>query len=105
MAGADDGGFFAGKAADSIAGMFSAAAVTGRDMRHVSVWAGTPLVAEAIDILGATGYAELAAQLGQLTGPADKTAGTVRMVISRATDGCLDHVLFAAGRSGQLCSA
>ena len=33
MAGAEDGGFFAGKAADSIAGMFTAAATTGRDMR------------------------------------------------------------------------
>jgi type IV secretion system protein VirD4 len=84
MAGADDGGFFAGKAADSIAGMFTAAAATGRDMRRVSAWAGTELVGEAIDILAGAGYTELASQLAELTGPADKTAGTVRMVISRA---------------------
>jgi type IV secretion system protein VirD4 len=84
MAGAEDGGFFAGKAADSIAGMFTAAATTGRDMRDVSAWAGTPLVIEAVDILAYGGHTELAAQLAELTGPADKTAGTVRMVISRA---------------------
>jgi len=84
MAGAEDGGFFAGKAADSIAGMFTAAAAAGRDMRQVSAWAGTALVVEAIDILLNGGYPELAAQLGELTGPADKTAGTVQMVISRA---------------------
>ena len=101
MAGADDGGFFAGKAADSIAGMFAAAAATGRDMRHVSVWAGTPLVAEAIDILEATGYAELAAQLGELTGPADKTAGTVRMVISRALSFLQDPQLAVATVPGR----
>jgi type IV secretory pathway TraG/TraD family ATPase VirD4 len=96
MAGADDGGFFAGKAADSIAGMFTAAAATGRNMRHVSAWAGTPLVDEAIDILVATGYAELAAQLAELTGPADKTAGTVRMVISRALSFLQDPQLAVA---------
>ena len=84
MAGAEDGGFFAGKAADSITGMLAAAAVAGEDMRQVGAWAGTPLVSEAIDILIDYGYTELAAQLSELTGPADKTAGTVRMVISRA---------------------
>ena len=96
MAGAEDGGFFAGKAADSIAGMFTAAATTGRDMRDVSAWAGTPLVAEAIDILAEGGYTELAAQLAELTGPAEKTAGTVRMVISRALSFLQDPQLAAA---------
>jgi type IV secretion system protein VirD4 len=84
MDGAEDGGFFGGKAADAIAGMFAAAAVAGRDMRDVSAWAGTRLVATAVDILDAGGYTELGAQLAELIGPADKTAGTVRMVISRA---------------------
>jgi type IV secretion system protein VirD4 len=96
MAGAEDGGFFAGKAADSIAGMFTAAAASGRDMRHVSAWAGTSLVAEAVDILAETGYGELAAQLAELTGPAEKTAGTVRMVISRALSFLQDPQLAAA---------
>jgi len=96
MAGAEDGAFFAGKAADSITGMFTAAAATGRDMRHVSTWAGTPMVAEAIDILAAIGHTELAAQLGELIGPADKTAGTVRMVISRALSFLQDPQLATA---------
>ncbi len=84
MAGTEDGGFFAGKAADSIAGMFTAAAASGLDMRRVGAWAGTELVVEAVDILADAGYGELAFQLAELTGPAEKTAGTVRMVISRA---------------------
>ncbi len=96
MAGAEDGAFFAGKAADSITGMFTAAAATSRDMRHVSAWAGTPMVAEAIDILASCGHTEMAAQLGELIGPADKTAGTVRMVISRALSFLQDPQLAAA---------
>ena len=96
MAGADDGGFFAGKAADSIAGMFTAAAAAGYTMRQVSAWAGTPLVSEAIDILDDAGHDSLAAQLSELTGPADKTAGVVRMVISRALSFVQDPQLAAA---------
>lgn len=96
MAGADDGGFFAGKAADSIAGMFTAAAAAGYTMREVSAWAGTALVSEAIDILEDVGHEELAAQLAELTGPAEKTAGTVRMVISRALSFLQDPQLACA---------
>lgn len=96
MAGAEDGAFLAGKAADSITGMFTAAAATSRDMRHVSTWAGTPMVAEAVDILAGVGHTELAAQLGELVGPADKTAGTVRMVISRALSFLQDPQLASA---------
>jgi type IV secretory pathway TraG/TraD family ATPase VirD4 len=94
--GAEDGSFWSGKASDGMRGIFAAAAMTGRDMRQVGRWAGSAEVAEAVAILAAAGHDEWAAQLAELTGPAEKTAATVRMVMSRAVAFLNDPALASA---------
>jgi hypothetical protein len=94
--GAEDSGFWSGKASDGMRGIFAAAAMTGRDMRQVGRWAGSAEVAEAVAILAGAGHDEWAAQLAELTGPAEKTAATVRMVMSRAVAFLNDPALAAA---------
>lgn len=94
--GAEDSSFWSGKASDGMRGMFAAAAMTGRDMRTVGRWAGSTEVSEAVAILAGAGHDEWAAQLAELTGPAEKTAATVRMVMSRAVAFLNDPALASA---------
>jgi len=98
--GTEDGSFWSGKASDGMRGIFAAAAMTGRDMRQVGRWAGSAEVAEAVAILAGAGHDEWAAQLAELTGPAEKTAATVRMVMSRAMAFLNDPALAAATLPG-----
>jgi type IV secretion system protein VirD4 len=84
-AGTEDGTFWSGKASDGLRGFFAAASMTGRDMRQVGRWAGSENeVADAIAILAGAGHDDWAAQLAELTGPAEKTSATIRMVLTRA---------------------
>jgi hypothetical protein len=81
---AEGGKFWSGKASDALRGMFTAATMVASDMRLVNRWATGLRIADAIGILAESGHAEWAGQLAELTGPAEKTAATVKMVVSRA---------------------
>jgi type IV secretion system protein VirD4 len=94
--GTEDGSFWSSKASDGMRGIFAAAAMTGRDMRQVGRWAGSDEVADAVAILAGAGHDDWAAQLAELTGPAEKTAATVRMVLTRALAYLNDPELAAA---------
>jgi len=95
-AGAEDAAFWAGKASDAIRGYFLAAAQDGGDMRRVAQWAAGHRLQDAIELLDGKGLGEWAAQLAELTGPAEKTAATIRMVVSRALSFMNDPVLAAS---------
>jgi type IV secretion system protein VirD4 len=83
MHGTEDASFWSGKASSYLRGMFHAAALADGDMRLVVRWAlGSAVDAE--DILADAGAEQWALELGELRGEADKTAATIKMVLSRA---------------------
>jgi len=83
MSGTEDGNFWSNKAGSYLRAMFHAAALAGGDARMVTRWAlGSTLDAE--EILASSGAGQWATELGELRGEAQKTAATVRMVLSRA---------------------
>jgi type IV secretion system protein VirD4 len=94
--GASDAEFWAGKASDGLRGFFSAAALRQRDMRQVSRWVGGIGLEEAVSILAGFGREEMALQLAELGGDAEKTTQTIRMVMSRAMAWMNDPALAAA---------
>lgn len=95
--GAQDAEFWAGKASDALRAMFMSAARGGGDIRLVNRWAsGGSALKTAVEILQSVGLDEWAGQLAELTGPAEKTAATVLMVISRALGWLNDPDLAAA---------
>jgi type IV secretion system protein VirD4 len=98
VAGAEDASFWSGKASDGMRAILAAAAMArGADMRTVEMGAGSERqVGQAVQILARAGHEGWADQLAELTGPAEKTAATVRMVMSRALAFLKDPVLAAA---------
>jgi type IV secretion system protein VirD4 len=103
MSGTEDGSFWSSKASDYLRCLFHAAAVAGGDMRLVSRWAlGNAEPAE--DLLARAGAGQWAAELAELRGEAQKTAATIKMVLSRAlgfmTDPALARAVLPAGDSG-----
>jgi type IV secretion system protein VirD4 len=83
MTGTEDASFWSSKASSYLRGLFHAAALTCGDMRVVTRWAlGDAEPAE--DILLQAGAIQWAQELAELRGEAQKTAQTIRMVISRA---------------------
>ncbi len=83
MSGTEDASFWSSKASSYLRGLFHAAALTGGDMRLVAQWAlGNAAPAEVI--LVQAGSVQWAQELAELRGEAQKTAQTIRMVISRA---------------------
>ena len=83
MAGTEDASFWSGKASSYLRCLFHAAALTAGDMRQVTSWAlGTAEPAE--DILARSGAVQWALELAELRGEAQKTAQTIRMVLTRA---------------------
>jgi len=83
MSGTEDGSFWSSKASSYLRGLFHAAALAGGDMRLVARWAlGSALDAE--DILERHGASQWALELAELRGEAQKTAATIKMVLSRA---------------------
>src|SRR5262249_29653577 len=102
MAGTEDPSFWSSKAGSYLRSMFHAAALANADMRRVARWAlGDAQHAE--DILADAGATQWALELGELRGEAQKTAQTVRMVISRAlafmTDPALAQAVLPASES------
>lgn len=99
-AGTEGGEFWSAKASDAMRGMFVAAALTASDMRLVNRWATGRRVSDAVTILEQAGHEEWAGQLAELTGPAEKTAATVKMVVSRALGWLQDPQLAQAAIPG-----
>jgi type IV secretion system protein VirD4 len=92
MAGTEEATFWSGKASDFMRCLFHAAALAGGDMRLVARWAlGNAEPAE--DILDSAGAEQWAAELAELRGEAQKTAATIRMVLSRALGFMTDPAL------------
>jgi len=83
MTGTEDASFWSSKASSYLRCLFHAAAIAGRDMRTVAGWAlGNAEPAE--DILARAGASQWALELAELRSEAQKTAQTIRMVITRA---------------------
>jgi type IV secretion system protein VirD4 len=92
MSGTEDGTFWSGKASDYLRCLFHAAAHLGGDMRLVARWAlGNAEPAEAI--LDQAGADQWAAELAELRSEAQKTAATIKMVLSRALGFMTDPAL------------
>ena len=104
MSGTEDASFWTAKASDYLRCLFHAAALAGGDMRLVARWAlGSAEPAE--EILDRAGADQWAAELAELRSEAQKTAATIKMVLSRAlgfmTDPALSRsVLPGGGGSG-----
>jgi type IV secretion system protein VirD4 len=84
LGGVDDGSFWSSKASDYLRSFFCAAAVDKRDFRQVAAWVLGAGTGEAIRILEESGHGQWASTLAELFGPAEKTAATVKMVMSRS---------------------
>jgi type IV secretion system protein VirD4 len=96
-AGAEDAQFWSAKASDGMRGLLAAAVVAGLDMRQVGRWVGTASeTPQAVAVLHNFGLQDWAAQVAELNGPAEKTSGTIRMVMSRALGFMADPQLAAA---------
>src|SRR5215472_13303561 len=92
LAGTEEASFWSGKASDLMRCLFHAAACAGGDMRLVARWAlGSAEPAE--DILDQAGADQWAAELAELRSEAQKTAATIRMVLSRALGFMTDPAL------------
>jgi len=81
--GTEDASFWSSKASSYLRGMLCAAALAGGDMRLVTQWAlGSAQQAE--NYLTSHGATQWGLELGELRSEAQKTAATIRMVLSRA---------------------
>jgi type IV secretion system protein VirD4 len=91
--GVEDGTFWSAKASDYLRAYFHAAALTGADLSTVAAWVAGADPGLAEDILAAAGAAQWALTLAELRSEAQKTAATVRMVMSRALSFMADPAL------------
>jgi type IV secretion system protein VirD4 len=91
--GVEDGTFWSAKASDYLRAYFHAAALASADMRLVARWVlgADPDTPE--EILRAAGATHWALTLAELRSEAQKTASTVRMVMSRALSFMADPAL------------
>jgi type IV secretion system protein VirD4 len=95
--GTEDSGYWRREAGEGLQGLFAAAAIARRDMRTVGRWAGSPCsTPEAAAILAAAGHWEWSDKVAELNGPAEKTAQTIRTVMSSALSFLRDPVLASA---------
>jgi type IV secretion system protein VirD4 len=91
--GVEDGTFWSAKASDYLRAYFHAAALTGADLATVAAWVAGADPGAAEDILAVAGAAQWALTLAELRSEAQKTAATVRMVMSRALSFMADPAL------------
>jgi hypothetical protein len=96
MGSVEDASFWTSKASDYLRALFCAAALAGRDMRHVATWVLGGQAAEAEHILASYGHDQWAVQLSELRSDAQKTIATVRMTMSRALSFMADPALMSA---------
>jgi type IV secretion system protein VirD4 len=91
--GVEDGTFWSAKASDYLRAYFHAAALTGADLATVAAWVAGADPVTPEDILAAAGAQQWAVTLAEMRGEAQKTAATVRMVMSRALSFMADPAL------------
>jgi type IV secretion system protein VirD4 len=91
--GVEDGTFWSAKASDYLRAYFHAAALKGADLRTAAAWVAGADPGTAEDILAAAGAHHWALTLSELRSEAQKTAATVRMVMSRALSFMADPAL------------
>jgi type IV secretion system protein VirD4 len=91
--GVEDGTFWSAKASDYMRAYFHAAALAGLDMRAVAQWVLGHDPDTPEQILLAAGSDQWAMTLAELRSEAQKTASTVRMVMSRALSFMADPAL------------
>jgi type IV secretion system protein VirD4 len=91
--GVEDGTFWSAKASDYLRSYFHAAALKGADLRTVAAWVSGADPGAVEDILAAAGAHQWALTLAEMRGEAQKTAATVRMVMSRALSFMADPAL------------
>jgi type IV secretion system protein VirD4 len=94
--GVEDATFWTAKASDYLRGYFHAAALADADMTAVARWVAGADPETPEQILAAVGATQWALTLAELRGEAQKTASTVRMVMSRALSFMADPALAAA---------
>ena len=94
--GVEDATFWSAKASDYLRAYFHSAALGGYDLRAVAQWVSGKRAGEAEQILLAAGADDWAYTLSELTGEAEKTVATVRMVMSRALAFMADPALAAS---------
>jgi len=94
--GVEDASFWSAKASDYLRAYFHAAALAGCDLRIVAQWVSGKRSGEAEQILLDEGADDWAYTLAELSGEAQKTAATVRMVMSRTLSFMADPALAAA---------
>jgi type IV secretory pathway TraG/TraD family ATPase VirD4 len=94
--GVEDGTFWSAKASDYLRAYFHAAALAGADMTVVARWVAGADPDAPEEILRAAGASYWAMTLGELRSEAQKTASTVRMVMSRALSFMADPALAAS---------
>ena len=95
--GAEESAFWRREAGEGLQGLFAAAALSGQDMRTVGRWVGAPhTTPEAAAILAAAGQQEWSDKIAELNGPAEKTAQTIRTVMSSALSFLRDPALAEA---------
>jgi type IV secretory pathway TraG/TraD family ATPase VirD4 len=103
MSGTEDASFWTAKASDYLRCLFHAAALAGGDMRLVARWA-LANAEPAESILDRAGADQWAAELAELRSEAQKTAATIKMVLSRAlgfmTDPALARCVLPVGEAG-----
>jgi len=99
--GVEDGTFWSAKASDFLRAYFHAAALAAADMRVVTRWVGGASPGEPEGILAAAGAQEWAMTLAELRSEAQKTAATVRMVMSRALSFMADPALAVCALPGR----
>ena len=94
--GVEEATFWSSKASDYLRAYFHAAALAGYDLRAVAAWVAGGNPGEAEQILLDAGAAQWAFTLAEMSSEAQKTAATVRMVMSRALAFMADPALAAA---------
>ena len=100
--GIEDATFWSSKASDYLRAYFHAAALSGRDMLTVARWVLGADPEEPEDILALSGAVQWAMTLAELRSEAQKTASTVRMVMSRAMSFMADPALAQSVLPGEL---
>ena len=83
LSGTEDASFWSSKASSYLRALFHAAALAVADMRVVVAWA-LGNAADAEEILAQAGNVQWALELGEMRGEAERTAATIKMVLSRA---------------------
>jgi type IV secretion system protein VirD4 len=94
--GVEEAAFWSSKASDYLRAYFHAAALAGCDMRTVAAWVAGANPGEAEQILLDAGAHAWAWTLAEMSSEAQKTAATVRMVMSRSLAFMADPALAAS---------